>query len=403
MSRSTRDNDTSTINEEDDFRSEPDDTRPAGAAAAAAACAAAGTRRRGRYDDPPDELLDDIRRVGQDAPQNAVQRMLEAMQRQLDLQPKKTVRMSRYTPTQDIRVWLKAFDQRCDTEEIYSDHDRKAQLFSNLDLNTAYAAVLRMRLPDDLSYRQLKARLIERFSRLSAPDEYREEFRGRMQRKNEELESYTDALQELGEQAFPLLDHIQLEQELIDQFLRGIRTTPDIREKLFCIRPATLSEATRALKRMELAKDLANRAKDHPVRMLEGEEPSTPRTDARLQQLEKLVRQQTDAMEKHSRLLDNLLQRTEAAREPPSYAMMTPRRTPPFVCYECGNPGHRYTDCPQRSPYGYRPPVSGNVTPERVNGTVPRVSAQDMRQTPSSARSPRTAQQPLPSRRTARQ
>uniref|UniRef100_A0A1I8FV66 Reverse transcriptase domain-containing protein n=1 Tax=Macrostomum lignano TaxID=282301 RepID=A0A1I8FV66_9PLAT len=251
----------------------------------------------------PKEVIKTLRReftfeqrlnnLGRDTNPDMIRMMLQAMQRQLDLQPKKQVKMKSYTPSQDIRVWLKAFDLRCEAEDLQDENDKKAQLLANLDLNSAYAAVLRMRLPDRISYQQLQQRLIERFSRLSGPDEYREELRGRSQRKNESTEDYADALQELGEQAFPWLEPRHLEQELIDQFLRGIRTSSDCREKLFWIRPTTLSKALRALKRMELVKDLAHRSKEPPVRMLDGEgQASKEPNNSALSKLEKVVEQQ---------------------------------------------------------------------------------------------------------------
>uniref|UniRef100_A0A1I8J247 Reverse transcriptase domain-containing protein n=1 Tax=Macrostomum lignano TaxID=282301 RepID=A0A1I8J247_9PLAT len=222
----------------------------------------------------PKEVIKTLRReftfeqrlnnLGRDTNPDMIRMMLQAMQRQLDLQPKKQVKMKSYTPSQDIRVWLKAFDLRCEAEDLQDENDKKAQLLANLDLNSAYAR-----------------------------DEYREELRGRSQRKNESTEDYADALQELGEQAFPWLEPRHLEQELIDQFLRGIRTSSDCARETFLDPTYDTQQSLASTEKDGTSQRPGSSFERAPVRMLDGEgQASKEPNNSALSKLEKVVEQQ---------------------------------------------------------------------------------------------------------------
>uniref|UniRef100_A0A1I8JJ97 CCHC-type domain-containing protein n=2 Tax=Macrostomum lignano TaxID=282301 RepID=A0A1I8JJ97_9PLAT len=306
---------------------------------------------------------------------------LSTLQQQMERPVSKSVKIVKYTPSQDIHVWLAAFEQRCEMERIEDPIEMKQHLVASLDLATAYPALLSMHLPRYAGYEEVRQRLIERFARHGGADEYRELLRRRQQGKNESAEEYADALRTLGERAYPRMHPEDRERELADQFLAGIRTTPDLRERLYWVRPNNLLAAIRELHRLEGAKELAQRSAQPPVRMLNGERDGDPTPDATAQALLAL----TDLLEKQQRLLDNLVQRDQQQKtSPPAKAM---------ICYGCGQPGHRNAQCPLRQ-------NQGNGETESAHGNaLRRAQAPATWQTPNAHQKKRmsAAQTPMPS------
>uniref|UniRef100_A0A1I8G338 Cleavage and polyadenylation specificity factor subunit 4 n=3 Tax=Macrostomum lignano TaxID=282301 RepID=A0A1I8G338_9PLAT len=363
-------------------------SRPAAADAAAAAAindfGQQPTPRRGARsdvsDDPPDELLQGLDNIGRNITHQDVRTMMAALQQQMERPVSKQVKTVKFTPSQDIHVWLAAFEQRCEMERIVDPFEMKQHLIASLDLATAYPALLGMNLPRFASYEEVKQRLIERFARHGGADEYRELLRRRQQGKNESAEEFADALRTLGERAYPRMHPEDREKEIADQFLAGIRT-PDLRERLYWVRPNNLLAAIRELRRLEGAKELAQRTAQPPVRMLDGEQDGDPKPDVTAQALLTL----TDLIEKQQRLLDHLVQRDQQQIASP------PKRA--IICYSCGQPGHRNTQCPMRQ-------NQGNGQAESDNGTALReVQAQVTWQTPRGHQKKRMSavQAPMPS------
>uniref|UniRef100_A0A1I8HX02 CCHC-type domain-containing protein n=1 Tax=Macrostomum lignano TaxID=282301 RepID=A0A1I8HX02_9PLAT len=364
-------------------------SRPAAADAAAAAAindfGQQPTPRRGARsdvsDDPPDELLQGLDNIGRNITHQDVRTMMAALQQQMERPVSKQVKIVKFTPSQDIHVWLAAFEQRCEMERIVDPFEMKQHLIASLDLATAYPALLGMNLPRFASYEEVKQRLIERFARHGGADEYRELLRRRQQGKNESAEEFADALRTLGERAYPRMHPEDREKEITDQFLAGIRTTPDLRERLYWVRPNNLLAAIRELRRLEGAKELAHRSAQPPVRMLDGEEDGDPKPDVTAQALLTL----TDLIEKQQRMLDHLVQRDQQQVASP------PKRA--IICYSCGQPGHRNTQCPMRQ-------NQGNGQAESDNGTALReVQAQATWQIQNGREKKRmsAAQAPMPS------
>uniref|UniRef100_A0A1I8JC16 Integrase_H2C2 domain-containing protein n=5 Tax=Macrostomum lignano TaxID=282301 RepID=A0A1I8JC16_9PLAT len=365
-------------------------SRPAAADAAAAAAAINDfgqqpTPRRGARsdvsDDPPDELLQGLDNIGRNITHQDVRTMMAALQQQMERPVSKQVKIVKFTPSQDIHVWLAAFEQRCEMERIVDPFEMKQHLIASLDLATAYPSLLGMNLPRFASYEEVKQRLIERFARHGGADEYRELLRRRQQGKNESAEEFADALRTLGERAYPRMHPEDREKEITDQFLAGIRTTPDLRERLYWVRPNNLLAAIRELRRLEGAKELAHRSAQPPVRMLDGEEDGDPKPDVTAQALLTL----TDLIEKQQRMLDHLVQRDQQQVASP------PKRA--IICYSCGQPGHRNTQCPMRQ-------NQGNGQAESDNGTALReVQAQATWQIQNGREKKRmsAAQAPMPS------
>uniref|UniRef100_A0A1I8GDR4 Rho-GAP domain-containing protein n=2 Tax=Macrostomum lignano TaxID=282301 RepID=A0A1I8GDR4_9PLAT len=364
-------------------------SRPAAADAAAAAAindfGQQPTPRRGARsdvsDDPPDELLQGLDNIGRNITHQDVRTMMAALQQQMERPVSKQVKIVKFTPSQDIHVWLAAFEQRCEMERIVDPFEMKQHLIASLDLATAYPSLLGMNLPRFASYEEVKQRLIERFARHGGADEYRELLRRRQQGKNESAEEFADALRTLGERAYPRMHPEDREKEITDQFLAGIRTTPDLRERLYWVRPNNLLAAIRELRRLEGAKELAHRSAQPPVRMLDGEEDGDPKPDVTAQALLTL----TDLIEKQQRMLDHLVQRDQQQVASP------PKRA--IICYSCGQPGHRNTQCPMRQ-------NQGNGQAESDNGTALReVQAQATWQIQNGREKKRmsAAQAPMPS------
>lgn len=49
---------------------------------------------------------------------DAIAMLAEELRNRLELGPNRHVKIQKFTPGQDVRIWLTAFDQRCDAEGI---------------------------------------------------------------------------------------------------------------------------------------------------------------------------------------------------------------------------------------------------------------------------------------------
>uniref|UniRef100_A0A1I8HEE0 RNase H domain-containing protein n=1 Tax=Macrostomum lignano TaxID=282301 RepID=A0A1I8HEE0_9PLAT len=173
--------------------------------------------------------------------------------------PPKPVKIQRYTPNQDFDVWIQALEERCELNGIVDDRCKKAEVLVNLDIATTYPAVVRMELPDNLTFGEFKQRLSKRFTHVADTLEYREQFRCCQQGKNESVDDYGDRLIALADRAFLHFTLVQKQVELVDQFTVGVQIAQSAREQLILVRPQNLTTARRAVLRLETAASLAQR------------------------------------------------------------------------------------------------------------------------------------------------
>uniref|UniRef100_A0A1I8GNL1 G_PROTEIN_RECEP_F3_4 domain-containing protein n=1 Tax=Macrostomum lignano TaxID=282301 RepID=A0A1I8GNL1_9PLAT len=229
----------------------------------------------------------------------------------------KPVKIQRYTPNQDFNVWIQALEERCELNGIMDDRRKKAEVLVNLDIATTYPAVVRMELPDNLTFGEFKQRLSERFTHVADTLEYREQFRCCQQGKNESVDDYGDRLIALADRAFPHFTPVQKQAELVDQFTVGVRIAQSAREQLILVRPQNLTAARRAVLRLETAASLAQRVAPPPaarhVRVLEDDDcqPPTgvqhdksPRPEENW--LREVMEQQSETLQEQRRLLEAL-------------------------------------------------------------------------------------------------
>lgn len=228
---------------------------------------------------------------------DAIGLLAEQLRNRLELGPMRHIKIQKYTPSQDIRIWLTAFDQRCEVDGIDVGH-RKSELLSNLDLATAFAAVQRLNLPEDLTYQEFKERLVERFGRLGSSAEFREEFRSRMQGRNEQTDSFADALIELSSRAFPNMNAEQKEEEVVEQFIKGARIPTETREKLIFAQPANLQEARRMLRRIEAAWQMSHKGGLRVTREDEEAQSIIAKQKAEIAEQRKMIEELKEAKQK---------------------------------------------------------------------------------------------------------
>ena len=167
-----------------------------------------------------------------------------------------------YTPGQNFRSWLSQLNQYIELVRIPSS-ERKAFLVTLLD-QQAYRAVELLRLPSDLNFQEFTAKLTEQFDSTKTRGDYKHLFRARKQKSTEGFESFSDSLLELAENAYPDAS-LEFRAEIArDQFLEGVSTSDEIREKLFMHQPETLDDAVKMTRQLESARRASSNVKPPP-------------------------------------------------------------------------------------------------------------------------------------------
>lgn len=156
-------------------------------------------------------------------------------------------RPNKFVMGQDFQLWLQQFLTYCEAAGI-EEEERKANLLSLLDFNTAYKAVANLELDGNLAFEEFTQRLVDRFTQHRTVQDYKVELRGRDQASSESVEDYGDCLRELVRRAYPNLPVAQRDELARDRFLSGVRVSEQVRQNLFLNDPPTLSEAMRRVR-----------------------------------------------------------------------------------------------------------------------------------------------------------
>ena len=100
---------------------------------------------------------------------------------------------------QNFKTWLAQFIQYANLVQL-KNSERWAYLLNLLD-QPAFRAVEMLRLPDTLSFEDFTVKLAERFDSGKTREDYKLQLHARCQKPSEDMESYSDSLMELAENA----------------------------------------------------------------------------------------------------------------------------------------------------------------------------------------------------------
>lgn len=278
---------------------------------------------------------------------------------------------TKYIPTMNFNLWLQSFNAYCDAVEI-EEADRKPHLIGLLDLQTAYAAVDKLDLPADMEYDAFIARLTDRFTMHRTVQDFRLELSNRDQLEKEAIESYGDELLELVRNAFPNADADTRSELAKDRFLKGVRVTDAVRERLYLQQPADLIDAMRTVRQLEAAQKASAAQPRSRLRVglnVMGAEAAGGSSvkDDELQQLrqqvkelqEKLQNLQPDPQQPKPRWQGTKQQESlHGARQPHASATTTQRQRS-VTCYKCGEAGHFSFQCRKQGNASRGPPPGG--------------------------------------------
>jgi hypothetical protein len=156
---------------------------------------------------------------------------------------------------QDFQLWLERFNLYLDEVNIPA-LNRRAELMKFLDLDGAFRVVHSMDLVAGLTYEQFCGRLANRFALYRTADDAKMAFMARNQLTTESIEDFADFLAKLAREAYPepIYNGQSRAEQVFERFRHGVRTTPDVRERLFTERPAGVQGALELVRNVELGR-----------------------------------------------------------------------------------------------------------------------------------------------------
>ncbi|XP_070180861.1 uncharacterized protein [Littorina saxatilis] len=145
---------------------------------------------------------------------------------------------------------------------------------------------------DGEDYESLKRVLTKCLTPVGAINMYRNEFKNRRKRRNEDIQEFGRSIQELAEKAYPEDYNTGLEGILIDKFIRGLDNAA-MREHVLYGKPNTLDEAIEFAQETELVQSyeegLLNERKGEERNKWEEDEKVTASMEAVLRQIKKTM------------------------------------------------------------------------------------------------------------------
>ena len=193
----------------------------------------------------------------EDSTEQLVSSLAETLKRSLGSQretgaARKIARPPRvFSVGQNFKTWLAQFTQYANLVEV-KNSERRAYLLNLLD-QPAFRVVEMLRLPDTLSFEDFAVKLTERFDSGKTCEDYKLQLRPRCQKPSEDMESYSNALMELVESAYPEAAYSFKVELARDQFMQGLSISDDLRERWFMSKPGSLTEAIRVVRQLESA------------------------------------------------------------------------------------------------------------------------------------------------------
>lgn len=266
--------------------------------------------------------------------------LTERLREHMNHGPPRIAKPLKYVAGMNFRLWLQSFDEYCEAAGL-EEENRRPHLMSLLDLNTAYTAVDNLNLPEELEYAEFSRRLLERFTQHRTPQDYRLELTSRDQQEKESMEAYGDTLLELVRNAYPNIDAEARAELAKDRFMKGVRVSESVREKLFLSQPDTLTAAIRSTRQLDAAMRAAHSGQGSRARASLNAVGASARDE----------REELEGLRRKVQELERQLQQRYAAQGGSQVEQSRPQqprgsRGEGVECWRCHQVGHYASQCP---------------------------------------------------------
>lgn len=241
----------------------------------------------------------------------------------------------------NFRLWLR--DMEKVGMSVGNDDDRlKVLAIQTLKGPAAQFVSRTLRSNPTMAWPQLKQALLSRFSDISDTQVALQSLKRATQRQDESVQSFSERIITLGEEAFETLDlsHVLIQQQLVDAFIQGVRDDK-IARRIIEKRPETLALAVKIATNQQMTN------KTFQLRRQLEEPMDVSQIESR-QRLAKLE----GAVQNLQGLLGDVLA-IDKAQGPPNRTFQNQRKKSPFkwtpdgkpVCAFCGKIGHIRAKC----------------------------------------------------------